>query len=154
MTPRERYDLLVKSTPVSQFPATMRWRQLASVVIKEVDRLRAAIATHRDQKADDRCIEDDDRLYEALGDGIKCDRRVGDKGQMYLNCMRFITNRCEGGGWPSYAELEAERNRLRAALAYTLLFREFSDEWHNSDTATVVEFRRLRDLALATEEPL
>lgn len=77
--------------------------------------LRAAIRTHRDQKADDRCIEDDDRLYAALGDGIKCDRRVGDKAAMLANCQRFIENRCEGGEWRSYAELEAENARLRAA---------------------------------------
>lgn len=68
--------------------------------------LEAAIKTHRSQKADDRCIEDDDALYEALGDGIKCDRRVGDKAAMLRNCERFINNRCEAGGWPTYAEIE------------------------------------------------
>ena len=68
--------------------------------------LYAAIRKHRDQKADDRCIEDDDRLYEALGDGIKCDRRVGSKDEMLSNCKRFIENRCESGHWPSYIELE------------------------------------------------
>jgi hypothetical protein len=82
----------------------------------EVDRLRAAIITHRSQKADDRCIEDDDRLYDALGDGIKCDRRVGDKDAMLASCRRFIERRCEGGGWPTYAELEAERDATRTSL--------------------------------------
>lgn len=80
----------------------------------ENERLRDAIKTHRDQKADDRCIEDDDRLYAALGDGIKCDRRVGSKEAMLANCQRFIERRCEGGGWPTYAELEAENARLRS----------------------------------------
>lgn len=75
-------------------------------------RLRDAIRAHRSQKADDRCIEDDDRLYEALGDGVKCDRRVGDKQDMLINCARFIEKRCEGGGWPSYVKLEAEVERL------------------------------------------
>jgi len=75
--------------------------------------LEDAIRSHRAQKADDRCIEDDDLLYEALGDGIKCDRRVGDKAEMLRNCERFINNRCEGGGWPTYIELEAEVTRLR-----------------------------------------
>jgi hypothetical protein len=75
--------------------------------------LRAVIAEHRATPADDRCIEDDDKLYAALGDGIKCDRRVGDKLAMLRNCERFITNRCEGGGWESYAELEARAKRLR-----------------------------------------
>ncbi len=46
-----------------------------------IRQLENAIRTHRNQKADDRCIEDDDRLYEALGDGVKCDRRVGDQHQ-------------------------------------------------------------------------
>lgn len=79
-----------------------------AALVAEVERLTEAIKTHRSQKADDRCIEDDDRLYEALGDGIKCDRRVGSKSAMLTNCQRFIQNRCEGGGWPSYAELEAK----------------------------------------------
>lgn len=81
---------------------------------EERDRLRAAIIKHRSQKADDRCIEDDDELYAALGDGIKCDRRVGDKEAMLANCARFIERRCEGGGWPTYVALEAEASRLRA----------------------------------------
>lgn len=72
----------------------------------EIRRLRAAIRDHRDQRADDRCVEDDDRLYAALGDGIKCDRRVGDKAQMLKNCERFIRRRCENGYWPTYQQLE------------------------------------------------
>ncbi len=76
----------------------------------EVNKLREAIETHHAQKADDRCIEDDDRLYAAAG-LPPCDRRVGDKAEMLKNCKRFIDQRCEGGGWPSYAELEAELKR-------------------------------------------
>jgi HEPN domain-containing protein len=83
---------------------------------EERDRLRAAIAKHRSQKADDRCIEDDDELYAALGDGVKCDRRVGDKAAMLANCKRFIERRCEGGHWPSYAEVEAERDEAREGI--------------------------------------
>ena len=78
----------------------------------ENDRLTAAIVTHHAQKADDRCIEDDDRLYAAAG-LPPCDRRVGDKVAMLANCQRFIERRCEGGGWPSYAELEAERDKWK-----------------------------------------
>lgn len=84
--------------------------------LEYVQRLQDAIRTHRSQKADDRCIEDDDRLYAALGDGIKCDRRVGNKLEMAANCLRFIQNRCEEGGWPSYAELEKERDHLKMTL--------------------------------------
>lgn len=83
------------------------------------ERIRAleeAIKTHRSQKADDRCIEDDDRLYAALGDGIPCDRRVGDKAAMLKNCERFIVRRTEGGTWPTYAELEARLAEAEAKL--------------------------------------
>ena len=68
---------------------------------EENGKLIRAIKEHRAQKADDRCIEDDDKLYEALGDGIKCDRRVGDKVDMLANCSRFIDRR-----WPTYVSLE------------------------------------------------
>lgn len=94
----------------------------------EIERLKTAllvnaIKTHREQKADDRCIEDDDRLYEVLGDGIKCDRRVGDQCAMLENCKRFIANRTEGGGWPSYAELEKQRDDvIRLARLFLMWF--------------------------------
>lgn len=84
-----------------------------SMLMDRVEELEAAIRTHREQKADDRCIEDDDRLYAALGDGVKCDRRVGDKAEMLRNCARFIERRCQGGEWPSYAELEARLAAVR-----------------------------------------
>lgn len=82
--------------------------QLGRALKAEADNsvLRSAIRRHRDQKADDRCIEDDDALYEVLGDGIRCDRRVGNKEEMLANCKRFIERRCEGGHWPAYQELE------------------------------------------------
>lgn len=83
----------------------------------EAERLRLAIIKHRSQKADDRCIEDDDELYAALGDGITCDRRVGDKLAMLQNCARFIERRCEGGGWPTYADIE-ERLRVLEEAQY------------------------------------
>lgn len=68
--------------------------------------LRAAIKEHRSQKGDDLCWLDDLKLYEVLNDGVVPDRRVGDKAEMLKNCERFINNRCEGGGWPTYVELE------------------------------------------------
>lgn len=115
--------------------ATERWRAAlagsdhASLAAaqSEVARLRAAIAEHHAQKADDRCIEDDDRLYAAAG-LPPCDRRVGDKAAMLASCARFIERRCEAGGWPAYAELEAEVARLREELARARgLLRSF--EW-------------------------
>lgn len=77
--------------------------------------LRDAIIGHRLQRADDRCISDDDELYAALRDGITCDRRVGSQMDMAVNCIRFIRNRTEGGCWPSYVELEAKIKQLEKA---------------------------------------
>jgi len=85
-------------------------------IVEQRDRAFEAIRKHRSQKADDRCIEDDDRLYEVLGDGIKCDRSVGDKEAMLKNCKRFIENRCTNGKWPTYAELEQKVAELQASL--------------------------------------
>ena len=67
-----------------------------------------AIRVHHSQKADDRCIEDDDKLYAAAG-LPPCDRDVGSKEAMLHNCKRFIENRCTGEGkWPTYVELEQQ----------------------------------------------
>lgn len=79
----------------------------------EIRQLLNAIKEHWEQKADDRCIEDDDKLYKAAG-LPPCDRHVGDKTAMLINCARFISNRCEGGKWPSYVELEAKITKLQA----------------------------------------
>ena len=35
--------------------------------MERIRELQLAIAKHREQKADDRCIEDDDKLYAAMG---------------------------------------------------------------------------------------
>lgn len=83
-----------------------------------IGKLRRAISEHRRQKADDRCIEDDDKLYAALGDGVLCDRSVGSKEAMLKNCARFIERRCIGGEWPTYAELEAKVQELEARLKH------------------------------------
>lgn len=72
------------------------------------EHLLGAVRRHAAQKADDRCVADDDALYRAAGlDPDAVDRRVGDKFEMLKNCARYIDRRCQGGGWPTYAELEA-----------------------------------------------
>lgn len=113
-------QIIVDSNGVVQYgPAEYQPPQEDDEIIalrSRIAQLEDAIRTHRSQKADDRCIADDDRLYEALGDGIKCDRRVGDKEAMLRNCERFIGRRCEGGGWPTYVELEARIKALEEAL--------------------------------------
>lgn len=88
---------------VAWVPTGEAWECLAC----ECEGLRKAIAEHHRQKADDRCIEDDNRLYTAAG-LPPCDHRVGDKAAMLANCARFIDRRCEGGAWPTYAELESK----------------------------------------------
>src|SRR5688572_13381619 len=108
--------------------------------------LESAIRNHRDQKADDRCIEDDDRLYEALGDGIKCDRRVGSKTEMLANCQRFINNRCETGGpWKSYAELEAELAALREFVrrAHERRYYATGVYWQQEDLDVLEKYAKL-----------
>jgi hypothetical protein len=87
-------------------------------LVAENAKLRAAITKHHGQKADDRCFLDDTELYAAAG-LPPADRRVGDKDAMLANCARFIQHRCESGGpWKSYAELEAERDKLQAFKDY------------------------------------
>lgn len=84
-----------------------------SLLAKRVAELEAAIAKHHAQHADDMCWLDDMELYEAAGLSPK-DNSVGDPCAMLENCKRFIEQRCKpGGGWKSYAELEAENERLR-----------------------------------------
>lgn len=81
----------------------------------ERDALKKAIERHYNQKADDRCWMDDDELY-AAANLPPVDRAVGDKGAMLANCRRFIDNRCDGGKWKSYAELEDEIVALKNSL--------------------------------------
>jgi hypothetical protein len=116
--------------------------ELESQVVELMAALReiaAAIRTHRAQKADDRCIEDDDRLYEALGDGIKCDRRVGNKDEMLANCARFIEHRCESGGWKTYRELEEENELLKEGTVNGMMPYELSAVEMNRVEKDIVE---------------
>lgn len=130
--------------------------------------LEAAIKIHHAQKADDRCIEDDDLLYAAAG-LPPCNRRVGDKVAMLHNCERFIQNRCGGGGWPNYVDLEAELqkereahlaalvelNQLHAAIitsGYGLL--KASNGWsiHDVSERQKIEDRKTRDVIVENIE--
>lgn len=76
----------------------------------------SAVKEHRDQHADDKCWMDDDKLYAAFG-LPSADKRVGDPEAMLENCRRYIQQRCIAGGpWKSYAELEADVERLNQML--------------------------------------
>ena len=115
-------------------------------LVQEVQRLRGAIITHHSQKADDWCYEDDDWLYEEAG-LPPVDRRVGDPFKMLKNCIRFIENRCEGGGWSSYAELEEKIRDLQLALQGTCLCR-FVDGKQEEEC----DFHRCQHSALLEKE--
>lgn len=97
----------------------------------EVRRLRDGIIEHASQKADDLCIEDDEKLHALVG--MKRDTRVGDKEAMLRNCARFIEKRCTGGGWPTYAQLEfvLKATRLDVGRIIDALLND--DEMHKDD---------------------
>jgi hypothetical protein len=107
----------LRHTEAAQTDGTAIQRLIARLDAAEAERRRltAAVREHHSQKADDLCWMDDDRLYAVAGLPPR-DRRVGDKAAMLENCRRFIERRCEGGGWPTYREVETERDALRAAL--------------------------------------
>lgn len=110
---------------------------------RRVEELESAIRLHRDQHADDRCWMDDDRLYDVLGDSVQSDPRVGDKAEMLKNCARFIERRCQGGHWPTYVELEAERDKLRQAVVAAYRIVNDEGEWMSSvDFHTLVTVLR------------
>jgi hypothetical protein len=69
--------------------------------------LHEAIRQVHSQRADDLCWMDVDKIFVAAGLPVP-DRRVGDKEAMLKNCRRYIDTMCQGGGWPTYAELEAK----------------------------------------------
>jgi hypothetical protein len=84
-----------------------------------VAELESAIRNHRDQKGDDRCWMDDQSLYAVLKDGNLGDNTVGDQAKMLKNCERYVHLRCQGGGgWKSYAELEAANNDFLRAIIF------------------------------------
>ncbi len=59
---------------------------------EEIRRLRAGIRTHRDQRGDDRCWLDDEKLYALLHEGVPA-RTSLDIELMLPNCRRFIETR-------------------------------------------------------------
>lgn len=83
---------------------------------KRMTVLEQAIREHRAQKADDRCWEDDQKLYAALGDGDLGDNTTCDPCVMLENCKKFILHRMEGGSWPSYQQLQQEVTLLKAQV--------------------------------------
>lgn len=67
--------------------------QLYSTSIKnladEVIKLREAIRYHRDQKGDNRCWLDDEKLYEVLPEYIPADTELPSRDVFLSNCAKF-----------------------------------------------------------------
>ena len=61
-------------------------------VLAEAKRLRGGIRDHRDQRGDDRCWLDDERLHALLPEGVPARTRM-DFELMYPNCRRFLETR-------------------------------------------------------------
>jgi hypothetical protein len=84
--------------------------------LRDLSATREAIRKHHAQHADDLCWMDDNELYAAAGLPPR-EPTVGDPEAMLANCRRYIAQRCKpGGGWKSYAELEAELAAAKAEI--------------------------------------
>jgi hypothetical protein len=83
------------------------------------DRLVQAIREHRDQRGDDRCWEDDAKLYAVLGEGDgEAETALPQKAEFLKSCERFYEQRqCPATAGQrkgmTIAQLEAEVERLR-----------------------------------------
>lgn len=77
-----------------------------SMAKERIEELESAIRGHRDQRGDDRCWMDDEKLYEALPEGVgESDRRLCDPTTMLKNCEKYIASRHD----PSLAYLSPQR---------------------------------------------
>jgi len=80
----------------------------------EIRRLHNAIREHRDQRGDDRCWMDDERLYSILPEGLtpKEDRRLHDPCTMLEHCKHYIASRQPGG--EPYISVQRELEKLQS----------------------------------------
>lgn len=104
---------------VAELESQLTSTQAALAAERErAEKLESAIREHWSQKNDDRCWEDDVKLYAAVPLPESTHHCIGDPAAMLENCKRFIDQRCvKGGLWKSYAELERELTTLRQQLA-------------------------------------
>lgn len=77
-------------------------------LIFEVERLKAGIREHRDQKGDDRCFLDDQQLYSLLGEGPAV-TVLPALANFLSNCARYHASRQVPG---EKYETEADRHRV------------------------------------------
>lgn len=103
----------------------MRTNAERDAALAEVERLKAAIRNHRDQRGDSRCWLDDAELYGVLGDpeSRAQDSSLPPRDEFLESCRRFYERRRAPQdsdptpGCMTIAELEAEVERLKAELA-------------------------------------
>jgi len=76
--------------------------------------LREAIRTHRDERGDDRCWEDDERLYKALPEGYAPPER--DTSVELENCKRYIS--CRRNPNTEYISPQREIEKLQEEIKY------------------------------------
>jgi glutamate-1-semialdehyde aminotransferase len=88
----------------------------------EVDRLASAIRDHRDQRGDDRCFEDDQKLYGVLGEPIPANvTALPPRCDFLESCSRYHEQRQNPADvYPpdkmTIAQLEAEVDRLNVEV--------------------------------------
>lgn len=75
-------------------PGVVKWHHIScvSALLEDLDRLKLAIRRHRDERGNDRCRLDDDRLYAELGEPIP-DRPLPSKQDFLTECGRFWESR-------------------------------------------------------------
>ncbi len=126
----------------------------------ELDRLRTAIREHRDQRGDDRCWLDDQRLYHALGEGdpdpFDPVSALPPKADFLASCERFwIKRQCPGQEGRALlpdemtiAELTAEVRRLREHRDRVLIEWKALKDSHDGIAAERDRLRTAARLAL------
>jgi hypothetical protein len=83
----------------------------------EIDRLRAAIRSHRDQRGDDRCWMDDCELYNSLGEPVPVEySALPPKADFLASCERF------------YEQRQVPVVKGNAALPSCMTIRQLTDE--------------------------
>src|SRR5580658_2464585 len=80
--------------------------------VDEIERLQDAIRQHRDERGDDRCWADDERLYAVLPEGYT--PPVREVAVELENCKRFLE--CRRNPKTEYVSSQVEIDRLKALL--------------------------------------
>lgn len=92
----------------------------------EVERLRQAIRTHRDQRGDDRCWQDDETLYNVLPEGYT--PPVRDTSVELELCQRYIASRHNPA--TTYISPQREIDELYAKLRrQALVIHQRQESW-------------------------